>query len=766
MNKKTIKIAVYGKGGIGKSTLTSNLSASLALMGKKVLQIGCDPKHDSTRLILNGRPITTVMDYIKNTPPPLQMLSHIMAKGYKGIACIEAGGPEPGVGCAGRGILSAFALLERLGLKEDDFHVIIYDVLGDVVCGGFAVPLRKGFADIVYIITSEEFMSIYAANNILRGIKNFNRGNSIAGIILNSRGENEDKKRVTRFAESSGLPVKYEFPRSRLFGKAENSEKTIVEAFPDSKEASLFFEFAKDVVENKTFFPAKPIDENILETIVLKKKKTSGLSCKYSRNKYPDSKYPLKKHTSNEYSDNEYTRRQPQFPAENKGDKGQSIKNKNRQTPVNAEFLSKSMLFKEPLHGCAFAGAVNTTTGISGSVTIAHGPVSCSYIAFQTILASGIKMARRWNFFSENQLAPALVSTDMDENSVIHGGTGKLSEKLEQVLKSHPEAIFIATTCPAGIIGDDIKAVIDDAAKKYPMIPIIPITTDGNIMGDYMQGVMNACIEGAASLIDPECRPCGDKVNIIAEKNIANNTEKNFRIISDMLSFLKIGINCRFIRNTSVKKLKNFMEAKLCLAAYNDHFARSTIGFLNKKLGIKTAENPFPVGYYQTCTWLDEMGAFFQKQDKADLLKTKYKKIYQRETNKLKPYLRDKKIMIVTYIHDVDWIIETAFDLGIEIAKVCVLNYTQDYIFKTKYKQKFEIETDYPPEKINKDLIKLKPDLLLCNYAPKNLPFPILCDAIPMCPDVGIYGGLSFAGRWASLLKAPVKEGWKNENCA
>ncbi|MCL2334376.1 MAG: AAA family ATPase, partial [Candidatus Methanoplasma sp.] len=176
MANNTIQIAIYGKGGIGKSTSSANISFSLADMGKKVIQIGCDPKHDSTRALIQGREQTTVLDYIRKTPPFDRKLNDIVLEGVKGIKCVEAGGPEPGIGCAGRGILSTFDTLKKLGLNDVDFDVKMYDVLGDVVCGGFAVPLRNEYADGVYLVTSGEFMSIYAANNILKGIKNFDKG--------------------------------------------------------------------------------------------------------------------------------------------------------------------------------------------------------------------------------------------------------------------------------------------------------------------------------------------------------------------------------------------------------------------------------------------------------------------------------------------------------------------------------------------------------------------------------------------------------------
>ena len=169
----SIKIAVYGKGGIGKSTISANVSAAFAKNGHSVLQIGCDPKHDSTRLLLGGKIPVTALDYIRDILPADRNPEDIIYKGYGNVACVEAGGPKPGVGCAGRGIISTFELLEELGIKSSLFDITLYDVLGDVVCGGFSVPIRREYADAIYIVTSGEFMAIYAANNILRGIRQF-----------------------------------------------------------------------------------------------------------------------------------------------------------------------------------------------------------------------------------------------------------------------------------------------------------------------------------------------------------------------------------------------------------------------------------------------------------------------------------------------------------------------------------------------------------------------------------------------------------------
>jgi nitrogenase iron protein NifH len=144
-----IKIAVYGKGGIGKSTISANVSAALSEKGQRVLQIGCDPKYDSTRLLLGGKIPVTVLQYIKSVLPDARRPEDIVFRGYGDVACVEAGGPEPGVGCAGRGIITTFDLLDDLGIRSSLFDITLYDVLGDVVCGGFAVPIRKEYAGAV-----------------------------------------------------------------------------------------------------------------------------------------------------------------------------------------------------------------------------------------------------------------------------------------------------------------------------------------------------------------------------------------------------------------------------------------------------------------------------------------------------------------------------------------------------------------------------------------------------------------------------------------
>lgn len=245
------KIAIYGKGGIGKSTTTSNLSAALADIGLKVMQIGCDPKADSTQLLMGGISIPSVLDKLKETGDSIT-LDDIAFHGYGGVICVESGGPTPGIGCAGRGIITAFNTLEELHAYETfQPDVILYDVLGDVVCGGFAMPIRDGYADEVLIVTSGEKMALFAASNIILAIENFKkRGYArLLGVIQNSRNiENEDTI-VQNFADSADTRIIKRIPRSPFVQEAEALEKTVVEAFPESSQAECYRELAREVMK-------------------------------------------------------------------------------------------------------------------------------------------------------------------------------------------------------------------------------------------------------------------------------------------------------------------------------------------------------------------------------------------------------------------------------------------------------------------------------------------------------------------------------------
>lgn len=244
------KIAIYGKGGIGKSTTTSNLSAALSTLGFKVMQIGCDPKADSTKNLMNGEFIPTVLQVMNQKGNDLT-LQDIVFEGYNGVLCVEAGGPTPGVGCAGRGIIAAFEKLEELKAFEVyQPDIVIYDVLGDVVCGGFSMPIRNGYADEVYIVTSGEMMSMYAASNISTAVNQFkNRGYaSLKGLILNAKNVEDEINLVEKLATEINTNIFHYIPRHHLVQQSENDGKTVIEKEQSSEMAAIYIELAKKIM--------------------------------------------------------------------------------------------------------------------------------------------------------------------------------------------------------------------------------------------------------------------------------------------------------------------------------------------------------------------------------------------------------------------------------------------------------------------------------------------------------------------------------------
>ena len=245
-----LKIAIYGKGGIGKSTTTSNLAAAFSKTGLTVLQIGCDPKADSTKNLLSGEKIDSVLDVIKSGKDySIEDLVHI---GYNGVLCVEAGGPTPGQGCAGRGIITAFDKLEELGVYEKyKPDIVLYDVLGDVVCGGFAMPIRGGYADNVFIVTSGEMMSLYAATNIVTAIENFaKRGYAkFSGLILNKRNIENELEVAQKAASEINKEIICVIERDNLIQVSENQGKTVVELFPESNISKVYENLARKVLE-------------------------------------------------------------------------------------------------------------------------------------------------------------------------------------------------------------------------------------------------------------------------------------------------------------------------------------------------------------------------------------------------------------------------------------------------------------------------------------------------------------------------------------
>ncbi len=267
------KIAIYGKGGIGKSTTTQNTVAALAERGRNMMVIGCDPKADSTRLLLNGLAQKTVLDTLRTEGEDLD-LDDVVKVGFKGTRCVESGGPEPGVGCAGRGIITSINLLEQLGAFDEQYKLdyTFYDVLGDVVCGGFAMPIREGKAEEIYIVCSGEMMAMYAANNICKGIMKFAEAGTVrlGGLICNSRKVDREQDLIQALAEKLGTQMIYFVPRNNMVQRAEINKKTVIDYDPTDSQADEYRALADAIEKNNKFVIPSPLEISELEKLLLK----------------------------------------------------------------------------------------------------------------------------------------------------------------------------------------------------------------------------------------------------------------------------------------------------------------------------------------------------------------------------------------------------------------------------------------------------------------------------------------------------------------
>ncbi|MBO4798120.1 MAG: AAA family ATPase, partial [Candidatus Methanomethylophilaceae archaeon] len=484
------QVAVYGKGGIGKSTASANISYILSKSGMKVAQIGCDPKHDSTRLLLKGKTQKTVLDCLNSKE---DLRGEIAVTGKNGIVCMETGGPEPGVGCAGRGILTAFDYIKSHSLISEDTDIVLYDVLGDVVCGGFAVPLRKQYANIVFIVTSGEFMSLYAANNVLKGIRNFDSGDKrLAGLILNCRGNDREYEYVKNFADAVGLPIVAVIPRSGRFSAAESEGVTVCEMFPDSEEAASYNSIA-EILKNPdpVLYAASPLGDDDLDLVAKGIRVVSG---------------------------------------------------KTGQTVRKLEVTERSAL-----RSCGIRAAAHCCMEILDAEIVAHGPMSCAYMYENGYDRNLLNEGNTWI----PSISDRLFSSNLDDRASIFGGGKDLAALLEERISKGAKLIFVLPACVPGIIGDDTENIADTVQSRHPGVRIITIPVDGILCGGAVQG-RDMAYERICGLADKTVSPRPDMVNIIgyydSDDRILTACDDTERILGK----LGFGVSCRFLHhNTS-----------------------------------------------------------------------------------------------------------------------------------------------------------------------------------------------------------------------
>ncbi len=257
------RIAIYGKGGIGKSSTASNVAAACADEGYKVMIIGCDPKSDSSITLLGGKRIPTILDLLREGKEITE--EDVVFKGYNDVSCVEVGGPEPGIGCAGRGIIVAIQKLRKICSSIKDMDLIIYDVPGDIVCGGFVAPIRKGLVNEAYVLTSGEYMPLYAANNICRGLSKINT--PLSGVICNSRSVSREKEIVTKFASEIGSELIAFIPKEQIVQDCERDGYSVLEEAKDSEIADVYRKLGRAIMNRDSSVMPCPLEDERLREL-------------------------------------------------------------------------------------------------------------------------------------------------------------------------------------------------------------------------------------------------------------------------------------------------------------------------------------------------------------------------------------------------------------------------------------------------------------------------------------------------------------------
>ena len=720
--KKQTEIAMYGKGGIGKSTVSANLSVALAEAGRRVLQIGCDPKHDSTRLLLGGRTIPTVLEHLRDVPKEQADIRKVLAVGTRGIGCLEAGGPRPGVGCAGRGIISAFEFLEKSRAKED-YDTVVYDVLGDVVCGGFAVPIRREYSDAIFLVTSGEFMALYAANNILRGIRNFDGDvhARVAGIILNERKLESERERVERFARAVGLPICAVVPRSEAFAEAEERKRTVMELEGFEREKAVFRSLAGRICAGLTLYKANPLSDEDLEEIVLHGKEFSSPADAPSH-------------------------------AEEKSRPAVSL-NKLKAEP-DAPVPPK----RPPLYGCAFNGAATTAIHLTDAVVVAHSPRSCAFYSWQNFSSAG-----RRNLFNRGVLLPSAVnpnfeSTELNHDDVVFGGIDKLRERVRRVIERKPGAVVVVSSCVSGIIGDDVSTLED---LSTPEVPVIVVPADGDIAGDYVEGIRMSLRLIGEKLIDRSAPPRPMSVNLIGEMSVDNNKDLNFGILKRMLDAMGIAVNCRFLGDATVEEVRNLTAAPLNLLAFDSPDNRELRRWLEEEYGCRFLDQPLPMGFRDTGEFLRKIGEFFGCADRAEEAAGSEREAAMREIESLRPRLQGKKLLMSTINTDADWLLDAAELCGVEPVWIGVLNYLRQEIKVTADPKRSALVQEVSDwTSLARQIRERKPDIVLTNYTSEIPEGDYVVDNMTALQTVGFQSGLGALRRWTQLLERKKEGEW------
>ena len=602
------RLAVYGKGGIGKSTVSANISYLLSCGGSTVLHVGCDPKHDSTRLLTHGEPIRTFSSDTSGDP---------VCAGVNGISCVECGGAEPGKGCAGKGMELLFS---RIASVDADYR--ISDVLGDVVCGGFSIPARSGNADAILIVTSGEFMSLFAANNILRGLRNINPGRCVLGLVLNRRGYKGEEIQARRFAEAVGIPIVCDLPRSRLFSDAEARGEAISALHLDSDEALRLRSLASLIESKPVLHEPSPLSEEAMSDLAAGRPIRSG---------------------------------------------GEGIRRRGCTFDGFDSERNLSYVGEFVMPACTSHGAVDAAMRVEDAAVILHGPRNCAYLmeyAFRRRTVYGTSER------SGPAPTPGLYSTNLDADGAFRD-SGELVESA--VLRARGDGystMFLVPTCSSEIMGTDLGDLSARLSAKHS-VDIIPVSADDTFLGSKFGGVFGF-MDAMISRMGPrEVEP--GTVNLIARWFYALGKDENIESVQYVLSKMGLRIRFRFMDFCTMAEAADF-----CRAEYD-----MQIGFskLNSRIGDRIAEATgrrralrfdVPMGLTECIELVRSIAEYAPElAHLAPSAEESLRRDFEDGVSRFRPLMEGRRVVVYCImVRDLKWQVETLKALGADVRAV------------------------------------------------------------------------------------------------